>query len=192
MFDCIVPLGKTCLISFLMENAKLRNETSLFEWFVVNSLQTITTIIENAALNTQPQISVRNDGNVGVQIIDMNMYSGHYSVDEYIPKYGRRASRFIETIRSNSRILFLRYEDGELPQQKEVDDFVTTLRNINPDLEIKVVLVRSSNKKESDIRFDHPILNYEYIPNEYISTDDILCKREPINTWFQSLVLSYS
>lgn len=189
MFDCIIPLGQACIVSFLLDNAGLRKETSLFEWFVVKSLQTVTNVLEYIVRDEIPPITERSDGAAGVQIIDMNMYSGHYSLQDYIPKYKRRATRFIETIRSNKRIVFLRFDGGPLPSETEITAFFAIIRKLNLDIVMKLVYVRNMDKKETDVSL-HSDLVYEYIPNEYISSDDILCKREPINEWFATLLKS--
>jgi len=33
-FDEIIPLGKTCNITFLLQNCNVKQYTTLFEWFV--------------------------------------------------------------------------------------------------------------------------------------------------------------
>jgi hypothetical protein len=45
MFDCIIPIGQTCNITFLMQHKKLKKETSLFEWFISPTLRDITHVL---------------------------------------------------------------------------------------------------------------------------------------------------
>jgi hypothetical protein len=45
MFDCIIPIGETCNITFLLQNAKIKKQTTLFEWFVSPNLNNITNIL---------------------------------------------------------------------------------------------------------------------------------------------------
>lgn len=173
-FDCIIPLGATCNITFLLRNAKLNKETTLFEWFVSNRLNNIT----NVLLQLETDILIPKDK--GVCMIDENIYSPHYTYDVFKDIFIRRRDRLIKTIQSNRTILFIRFEgDYNMYTEADIDDFAAAIRGIRPDCEFKLLLI-TPNK---DIP-DHPLLITEFYDKH---PEDRYCQGE-INQFFRYIL----
>jgi len=176
----IIPLGQTCNISFLLENAKLKQETSLFEWFVTKSLSSITKILVHIVDKTDSDI-LRQCGE-HVYIGDGTIYSGHYTVDEFKPIYERRRTRLLESIRCGQPLLFVRFEIDKhiMYTCEEIDAFVTVIKRIHPDCSIKILLISPTRET-----LEHPVLINAYYAWENIHADPY-CKGEAINTFFKN------
>lgn len=144
-FEKIIPLGQTCNITYLLQHSKIKKETSLFEWFVSNNLNHITTIINKIGQDELVNVSQKGEH---VCIDDYNIFSGHYKIDEYMPIYLRRRDRFIETIKQNNKILFIRVEinSSNIYKTEDIDRFVESIKRINKNCdEMKLLLIRPDN-----------------------------------------------
>jgi hypothetical protein len=177
----IIPLGQGCNMSFLLQNANLKKETSLFEWFVTSTLNIITDIIDKLYYNKNINIY---DNNKNICINDDRMFSAHYSLENCKLIFNRRAERFLNTIKNNNKILFIRFEyDNKINYTVEdINKFVESIKNINPNIdEMKLLLI--INYK---LPFTHPFIIEKYFSSD--DNSDWLCKGENINTFFQSLL----
>lgn len=76
-FDCIIPLGESCNVTFLMQNCKLKKETSLFEWFVSENLNSITKVLNKIIDKTDTEIIVHRSVR-HIAINDNTIWTGHY------------------------------------------------------------------------------------------------------------------
>ena len=151
MFDCILPIGQTCNITFLLQNAKIKKETSLFEWFISPSVRNITDVLTDIVHGRDAHIIKQ----IGRKVyIGNNINSDHYTCEEFKTIYQRRRSRLLSTIKTSKRILFCRFEAKPDAYTKEdIDAFINTILMINKYLEdIKLLLIGPSRK------FEHPSL----------------------------------
>jgi len=175
-FECIIPIGETCNITFLMQNLKIKKETSLFEWFVSNNLRNITNVLYKIENKTDHDI-IKTNGN-HIYIEDSNIYSGHYKYEEFKSIYIRRRDRLINSIKSKNKILFIRFEGSNNKYNNEdIDNFINIIKEINPKCnEIKLLLI-SPNKD---------ILKHECLINVFYDkhSEDSYCKGKEINDLF--------
>jgi hypothetical protein len=174
MFDCILPIGQTCNITFLLQNAKIKKETTLFEWFISPSVKDITNVLTNIVHNRDAHIIKQ----IGRKVyIGNNINSDHYTYEDFKTIYQRRRSRLLSTIKSSKKILFCRFEAKPVAYTKEdIDAFINTVLMINKDLEdIKLLLIGPSRK------FEHPSLIKVTHDNH---SADPYCKGKEINDLF--------
>jgi hypothetical protein len=175
MTICIIPLGESCNITFLLQNAGLKKETSLFEWFVSRRLSDITTVLLKIATNTDQDI-IKQVGQ-HTYIENGNIFSGHYTTEDFKSIYERRRNRLIETIRTESSLLFIRFEGTKhIYTYKEIDDFIDVIRRINPDCSIQILLI---HPEPYDL--EHPCLIRKIYDKH---GEDLYCRGQPINTFF--------
>jgi len=183
-FDVIIPIGQTCNISFLLQNCKLKKETSLFEWFISKSLTNITTCIQKLHGTNDLKIIKSKTQQNQIYIEDSNIYSGHYTQDEFIPICKRRSERFVHSIRTNRRILFIRFEypNNHRYSTKDIDTFVESITAINPAAEVTLLLI-NPNVRE---------LTHSHLITSFYSGDDMnrdpYCKGPAMNTYFVNLL----
>lgn len=174
MIDCILPIGQTCNITFLLQNAKIKRHTTLFEWFVSPNLIDITNILNKIANNTDDDI-IKQKGNT-IYIGD-NIESNHYTYENFKLIYQRRRNRLLNIILSSKKILFCRFEGTPITYCKEdIDNFIKTVLSINENLEdIKLMLITP------DLEFEHPsVIKVWYDKHK----DDPYCKSKEINDLF--------
>jgi len=150
-FDCAIPLGQTCNVSFLLQNCKLKKKTTAFEWFVSQSLNDITNALLQMAKGTDGDI-LKNCGGE-TQIINANISSCHYS--NFNDIYIRRRDRLLECIKNNSKVLFIRFEHtNHIYSYEDIDNFMNAIKAINPNCDdMKLLLI-----KETEMHLDHPFL----------------------------------
>jgi hypothetical protein len=174
MFDCIIPIGQTCNITFLLQNAKLKKYTTLFEWFVSPHLNHITDILTKIGNNTDTDI-IKTSGKY--IFMGDSIYSEHYTPEVFMDIYKRRRDRLVDTIKSSKNILFVRFESNDIHYHTaEIDNFINSVLAIHPNLEnVKLFLISPNTKME------HPSL----IPILYTKhKKDPFCKSQEINDLF--------
>ena len=171
-YDCIIPLGDTCNITFLLQNAKLKKQTTLFEWFVSKSLNSITKVISNLSEN-----KIIFNG-THTLINDYNIFTGHYK-DNFEELYERRSNRLVDCIKSSKKILFIRFEVNSTDYTyDDIEDFVKSIKSINPDCEVKLLLIGSISYS-----VNHPCLLCNFYSMQK-QQQDPYCEGEEINSFF--------
>jgi hypothetical protein len=174
MFDAIIPIGQTCNITLLLQNAKLKKQTTLFEWFISPNLTHIIETINKIAVNNNDDIVTEKKGNI---FMGESIYTSHYSLEDYKPIYKRRRERLLDIIRSSKTILFCRFEASPIVYtKKDIDDFLNSILNINSNItDIKLLLITPK------LDLEHPnVMKVFY--NKH-STDPY-CKSDEINNLF--------
>ena len=175
--SCIIPLGESCNITFLLQNAGLKHEkqTSLFEWFVSRTLPDITNVLLKIGSNTDQDI-IKQVGE-HTYIENSSIFSGHYTTTDFRPIYERRRNRLIETIKTESSLLFIRFEGSQhIYTYKDIDTFIDAIHRINPDCTVRFLLI---HPEPYDL--EHPCL-IRKIYNKH--AEDPYCKGNDINTFF--------
>ena len=176
-YDYIIPLGQSCNLTFLLQNAGLKKETTLFDWFVTPLLFKITQVFHKLGHNLC--IPLRQNGG-DVYIGDHGICSSHFSLPEYDAIYERRKERMLNSIRSGKRLLFIRFErqrETELTEET-IDDFEESIKHINPEAEVTLLLFRPT-----ELDFTHPCLITKFCHYDIIHLDPY-CKGELINKIF--------
>jgi len=167
-FDIIIPFGKSCEISCLLQQTKLKKETTLFEWFVTQNLRDIISILKNIVTNTPVSLDLRNCLEANTNYLYMGdidtIYSSHYSLDEFKSIYDRRKERLLDTIKNNNRILFIRIEhpiseEVNKTTDADIEELQKTLQLINPNISEMKLLLFSIYKYE----FTNPFVIYKYM-----------------------------
>ena len=178
MTTSIIPIGQTCNITFLMQNLKIKKQTTLFEWFVSNHLNNITRILERIETNTDTDIiQVRGKH---IFLGDSNISSDHYTYEDFLPIYKRRRDRLVETIRSSEKILFVRFEHKPIVYTTpDIDNFIDVVQKIHPDSkEIKLLLISPLSNM-----IQHPALTTLFY-NKH--SEDPHCLSKEINDLFRN------
>lgn len=180
-FDSFIPLGETCNISFLTNNCKIKEATSVFEWFVTTSLKTITAIILKIAKGLDINIYQQADK---IYIEDETVSSSHYTLDEFIPIFKRRSERFLEQIKQSKRLLFIRFEirEGLLYTLDDYKSFENCIRLINPSIEMKLLLIRPDT-----CQVEYPNVIHKYVEYDTIHKDPF-CVEPLLNSIFVTIL----
>lgn len=180
-FDSFIPLGETCNISFLTNNCKIKEATSLFEWFITTSLKSITKIIDKIISEQEIHIYEENDN---IYIENESIKSSHYTLEEFRPIFKRRSDRFIEKIKQSQRLLFIRFEIRRdiLYSVDDYNYFEQCIHKINPLCEIKLLLIRPDNNQ-----VEHPIVIHKYVEYDRIH-EDPFCAEPLLNTIFVNIL----
>ena len=175
-FDIIIPLGATCNITFLLQNCKIKKETTLFEWFVSNKLNNITNVLFKIVNKTDNDIIKQNNNHIYIN--DENIFTSHYNIENFKPIYERRRDRLLDSIKNNSRILFVRFEgNNNIYKHEDIDEFINIIKIINPNCkEIKLFLITPN-----EIKLEHPLLISEFYNKHH---EDPYCNSSEINELF--------
>jgi hypothetical protein len=169
----IIPIGETCNISFLLQNCKLKKETTLFEWFISETLDDITNVLIQIITKTDGDI-IKQEG----EKIYMNstIHTSHYTLSEFKPIYERRRNRLIESIQ-NKNLLFIRFDKNfYLYNKEDIDNFIRVIKVMNPDANIKLLLISPNY-----LMIDHPSVICVFYDKHH---EDPYCKGEEINELF--------
>jgi hypothetical protein len=157
----LIILGRCCRISFDMIKLNLKTKTSLFEWVWTDTLTEINTIIEKLIHNT-PLTILRHGGND--YFADTNIKTAHYQTQDYNAIVDRRSKRFMNDIRKNKEVLFIRDDVLGTIKKKEIEKFYSLIKTINPELDFKFLLVSEINQYKEIIyqNLHHKIYNPTY------------------------------
>ena len=151
----IILLGRCCRVSFDMINHNLKGKTSLFEWVWSNTLTEVNIIIEKL-INNQPLTSKRMNGHDYIE--GTNIITGHYLNKNYDEILSRRAKRFINNIKGQKKILFIRDDAVSSIKLDEIERFFELIKTINPQLSFKFLLLSESNVYN---KITYPNLHHE-------------------------------
>jgi len=166
-----------------MHNSKLKKETSLFEWFVSETLNSITTVLNKIIDKTDTDIIVHRTP-THIAINDRSIWSGHYKKEDFVPIYLRRRDRLLETIQNNDNILFIRMEGNGIQYTNEdIESFASAIRRINPTSTGSKLLLISPTQ----ISLDHPFVIKEFYDRR-IQSSDPYCTGVTINTLFTDIL----
>jgi hypothetical protein len=138
----IILIGRCCRVSFDTIDVNLKTETSLFEWVWSDTLNEINIII-NKLINNEPILINRIDGND--VMADTNIITSHYLNKNYHEIVIRRSKRFMNDIISNKDILFIRDDKLSTIKYEEITTFCSLIKNINPSLSFKILLLSNSD-----------------------------------------------
>jgi len=176
-FDIIIPLGATCNISLLLQNLKIKKETSLFEWFISNKLNNITNVLSKIVNKTDYDI-IQQKNDTQIYIGEEDIFSSHYNIENFKPIYERRRDRLLDCIKNNSRILFVRFEGNtNIYSPIDIDEFINVIKSINPKNEVIKLFLISPNENE----LKHPDLISKFYNKHH---EDSYCKSREINELF--------
>jgi len=177
-FDCIIPVGATCNITFLLRNAKLNKETTLFEWFISDSLNNIT----NVLLELQTDYNIMFSDTDKIYMLNRHIHTTHYTNDEFKDIFIRRRERLLNTIRSNKRIIFIRFEGIIYKKytKSDIEDFIEAIQAINPQCDFKLLLISPTQ----DVP-EHPLLITEFYDKHI---EDLYCKGKEVNDFFRHIL----
>lgn len=170
----IIPLGQGCNISWLLQNVKIKKQTTLFEWFFISHLNSITNILKLIILKDNNIITYK-EGNI---YINNDIRSSHYNEIEFKDIYKRRKDRLLELLKSTKKIIFYRFEQNNNEYTNEdINDFKNVILLINPLLEFKLILITT---KYLNINNDI-LINKIY--NDF--EDDLYYEKEKVKEFFK-------
>ena len=140
----LVHLGYFCnTFEIVRKSLGIQGKTGLFEYFATENLSTITDII--SAIKSGIDSSIVNGDNERVTVLNNNMRSHHYSVDDFKERFKRRAARFLDLVKSDEDCIFFRIEilrsECSNATKEEVERFYQVIRSINPTRRIRFLLV---------------------------------------------------
>lgn len=136
----IIPLGFHCNVSFLNQELHIKKETGLFEWFESKKLQYITDVINTLTIN--PESNIICGENKNIYLLNENLYSYHYDINEYKIMFQRRYNRFIDNINKEENIYFVRINPyGCNTSKNEIELFIESIKRINPNIKSNFLLI---------------------------------------------------
>jgi hypothetical protein len=191
-FDIIIPLGESCTITWLLNSSHFKKETTLFEWFITNSLLDIVNVINNIINEVDTPI-LKIDTGINIFMNNTNIRSTHYTVEEYLPIFKRRAKRLYDAIKNNNRILFIRFvrkmpldADEMTYTYEDISKFVSVIEKINPDTsQMKLLKIHQSPDKNC---IQHPFIIYKYYEELDVSDDNLKSSESDITNAFIKMV----
>jgi hypothetical protein len=177
----LIPLGFHCNVSFLNQSLKIKKETGLFEWFESRNLQHITDVINTLTINYDSNIIYGNDKNI--YLLNTNLYSRHYNIEEYKIIFLRRYSRFIHNINEDKNIYFVRVNPyGHSTNKNEIILFIESIKKINSNIKFNFLLIETI-QNECDfnlitINNDNVIFHHKYFYKNDVN--DVYMRNSPI------------
>jgi hypothetical protein len=141
MNNNIILLGDACSVSWLLDSCKIERETGLFEWCKGDNFSDVIYTINNIHNIDVEQYKL--PGNVCIRGTDI--YTSHYALNSFSDKVKRRSKRFIDMIKSNVELLFIRRDYfNTMLKIEELDEFDKSIKKINPDCNYKFLLLNTT------------------------------------------------
>jgi len=161
----LIPLGYHCNVSFLNQTLQYKKETGVFEWFESRNLQNITDVINTLSINPESNIVCGNDRNI--YLLNTNLFSYHYDIDEYKIIFQRRYNRFIDNINKEENIYFVRINPYlHNTSKNEIELFIESIKRINPNIKFNFLLIETIvndyDINSININIDNVIFHHKY------------------------------
>ena len=143
----IILLGEGCQISWDVEKLKLDKNRSIFEWFLSVKFPDILHIIKKLSCDEELEITTQEKYKDNLFMDNTDIRSTHYSHTNLKEILKRRGKRFIDDVKSNEKILFIRYEHCEYATtENDIKEFDTLIKNINPECNYNLLIFANVNK----------------------------------------------
>ena len=170
----VIPLGCNCEITWILKKLNLKKETTLFEYFLSYNFNSIVDII-NKIHKSIESVSI-NKSTKYINMESDNIVSGHYALNDYIPIFKRRSERFINAIKNNNQIIFIRLciEDEKL-NIDDVISFISIICSMNSTLDFKLIIIERLNNINNfiEIKYEH-LIHKCVLYNDEINTDNLI------------------
>jgi hypothetical protein len=143
----ILLLGRCCKIVFAMERIHLKNKSGLFDWVDSSDFEDILYCINK--LNFEEDLSIEHERPGfprNIFIKGTNIRTSHYKYEEYKKIIKRRSNRFIEVIKGNNPILFIREDLTHFTTKEQLIQFKDIIYKINPECNYKFLLLTPPEK----------------------------------------------
>ncbi len=172
----IIPLGDGCSVSWLLDSCYFTRQTGLFEWCRSDYFKDIIYAINNIDnIEAEPY---KLPGNVCIKETDI--HTSHYPFYSFKDKIKRRAKRFIDMVKSDTEILFIRRAYyTNITSINELEEFDKAIKNINPHCKYKFLLLQSNGELLTGKNIYHK--KVEVNTMEEPKNNDK--KQEDIETW---------
>lgn len=168
-----ISIGSSCSVAFQKQIRNIKKESYPFDWICTENISFITSALNDNFSQFNDVIRLRESDNFVVfsgddfpdkkmenkSIIMRNSYGMTFhhdytintNIDEVNDKYKRRISRFIELLKSDRHICFVR--DEIVPKRINninVSEFIAAIRKINNNIcfEMIIVLWKPNNNHE--------------------------------------------
>ncbi len=186
----LIPLGFHCNITFLQQDLQIKHETGLFEWLECHKLQYMTDIIN--IVKTKIDTRIIYGVNKNLRVLHPHVFTYHYDLEEYKAIFTRRAVRFLDTIKSSRSLIFARINPlNHSTSAEEIQKFCTIIHTINPDLEIKFLIIHTVHAPEDHKEFDSALVPNATVMQKYFLQSDCPDVYLRNNAVIQSQFLTY-
>jgi hypothetical protein len=153
-----IPLGYHCNITFLSQDLQLKHETGLFEWLQSENLKCLTNIVNTIKDTVDTSIIKGVDKNL--YIIDRNVFTYHYTLDEYKVIFERRVKRFLDIVKTSTELLFVRINPiRHVTTEEEINNFCKAIHSINSALQIKFLMIHTVNDVDAYTRLNESFIH---------------------------------
>lgn len=175
----IIPLGYHCNVTYLNTALQIKKETGLFEYFQCEMLQYITNVINTLTDCSGTNVVFGRDRRV--HLLNTNLYSCHYDIDEYKKIFQRRYNRFIDNINNNDNLFFVRINPyGHKTSKNELELFINCIKRIKSNIKFNFLLIDTIDN-DSDICYINLDINNVKFYHKHFYQKDVndVYMREP-------------
>ena len=179
MSNQFIPLGFNCNITFVAQDIKLKHETSVFEWLQSHRLQYLADIVHTMKDGIDTSIITGKDHDV--HVLHNDVYTFHYTLEEYKVIFERRGRRFLDTVKNSAELLFVRINPNSYytTTEEEINNFCEQIHAINPSLHIKFLIIHTVEDLSTYTPLDESkICNITFMQREFLKED---CPDEYLN-----------
>ncbi|QKF94424.1 DUF1796 protein [Fadolivirus algeromassiliense] len=193
-----ISIGNSCSVTYQKQQLDIKNETYPFDWIRTESLDDITNCINNdfidfitnlIKVNESDKFPVSSDDNFPdnsdcKSIIMKNRYGMKFyhdfnnqtNMSDIVNKYERRIKRFINLIKSNKSICFVRDELKPIKiNNGYISNFINVIKKINSECNCKIVIILHKPKNNHELLRNN--VNKEMV--------DILIDNNEFGDWFR-------
>lgn len=143
----LIRLGACCLLMHNMVKYNLKKETQVFDWYAANDFNYVNVILNKIA--NEEMINVLLVGSMETsdmhyKLVDSDIVTSHYNhntTNEFYDIVNRRAKRFLNDVKNNEDILFIRHDRYNHITYEGVEEFFKIIRKMNPNLKFKLLLL---------------------------------------------------
>tara|TARA_R110002153_G_scaffold269744_2_gene435611 strand:- start:37 stop:624 length:588 start_codon:yes stop_codon:yes gene_type:complete len=166
----MISLGNTCAVAYQMKKFNVRTQAYPFDWLRVDKLSHINRLLEDrfeidsfldvTEISRSDKFPIR--GKNGISIIMQNKYnmkfyhdfSLNYNMDDIKTKYTRRRDRFMNYIKTNNKICFIRDElNMNRLNLDDIEKFINIIQGMNKNIEINLIII-VHNPKSKPLKYE--------------------------------------
>jgi hypothetical protein len=168
----IIVLGMCCRVSNTLKALDLKAESSLFEWMRSEKFSDILKITARVIRGEPVPITTRS-GYGDDFLDDTDIRTIHYK-GSLETVFARRSERFLEDIKSDEPILFIR-EDNSNISESQIHLFIDYIKSVNEKCNFKFLLF-SEDKHPDFVPVEMPNVFHYALPQDRFEYERILRK----------------
>ena len=138
----LITLGSHCGLTHTLQRLGLKGPSGPFDWVRAVNLNDVCDTVEKMAEDVELVKVGEGYYQNNCYLLGTEIRTAHYTLDKYPEIFKRRAERFLEDVRSDNHLVFIRCDLNECHSSTEtIERLKSALIKINPNVDYSLIVI---------------------------------------------------